>query len=131
MAQWDGSRLLCTFIPSVPPRLSGKVTVADAAAAASGRGRRHRSERYHRGLLALLGRRRRRVAAAGAGMRGGGAVAAVRPAVLLVDVHLEVVPRVGGVLAVGARHRVHLVQVHRPVVVLQVGRAAALEEMKE
>ena len=129
-AQWGGSRLLCTFIQSVSSRLSGKVTVADAAAA-SGRGRRHRSERYHRGLLALLGRRRRRVAAAGAGMRGGGAVAAVRPAVLLVDVHLEVVPRVGGVLAVGARHRVHLVQVHRPVVVLQVGRAAALEEMKE
>ena len=112
------------YIQSVPPRLSGKVTVADAAAA--GRSRRPRSERYHRGLLALLGRRR--VAAAG---RGGGAVAAVCPTVLLVDVHLEVVPRVGGVLAVGARHRVHLVQVHRPVVVLQVGRAAALEEMKE
>lgn len=129
-AQWRGSRLLCTFIQSISSRLSGKVTVADAAAA-SGRGRRHRSERYHRGLLALLGRRRRRVAAAGAGMRGGGAVAAVRPAVLLVDVHLEVVPRVGGVLAVGARHRVHLVQVHRPVVVLQVGRAAPLEQMKE
>ena len=107
------------YIQSVPPRLSGKVTVADADAAA-GRGRRHRSERYHRGLLALL-----------AGMRGGGAVAAVRPAVLLVDVHLEVVPRVGGVLAVRARHRVHLVQVHRPVVVLQVGRAAALEGRDE
>ena len=95
--------------------------MADAAAAAAGRGRRHRSERYHRGLLALL-----------AGVRGGGAVAAVRPAaVLLVDVHLEVVPRVGGVLAVRARHRVHLVQVHRPVVVLQVGRAAALEGRDE
>ena len=113
------------YIQSVPPRLSGKVTVADAAAA--GRGRRHRSERYHRRLLALLGRRR---VAAAAG-RGGGTVAAVRPAVLLVDVHLEVVPRVGGVLAVRARHRVHLVQVHRPVVVLQVGRAAALEGRDE
>ena len=109
------------YVQSVPPRLSGKVTVADAAAdAAAGRGRRHRSERYHRGLLALL-----------AGVRGGGAVAAVGPAVLLVDVHLEVVPRVGGVLAVRARHRVHLVQVHRPVVVLQVGRAAALEGRDE
>ena len=57
-------------------------------------------------------------------MRRGRAVAAVP--VLLVHVHVEVEPRVGGVLAVGARHRVHLVQVHGPVVVLQVGRAAPL-----
>ena len=57
-------------------------------------------------------------------MRRGRAVAAVP--VLLVHVQVEVEPRVGGVLAVGARHRVHLVQVHGPVVVLQVGRAAPL-----
>ena len=58
--------------------------------------------------------------------RGGRAVAAP---MLLVHVHVEVVPRVGGVLAVGAGHRVHLVQVHSPVVVLQVGRASALLRM--
>ena len=93
-------------VHSVPPRLSGKVTLADDG--------RHWSERYHRSLLPLRM------------PRGGGAVAAP---MLLVHVHVEVVPRVGGVLAVGAGHRVHLVQVHCPVVVLQVGRASALLRM--
>ena len=96
-AHWGGS-----CVHSAPPRLSGKVTLAD--------GRRW-SERYHRSLLPLRM------------PRGGRAVAAP---MLLVHVHVEVEPRVGGVLAVGARHRVHLVQVHGPVVVLQVGRATAL-----